>query len=112
MMKPVPKQVRSLEKSREQAVALQYSELDELPRVIASGQGEIARKILELALENNIPIYEDETLAKILSVLGPKSPISEESFRLVAEIISFLYHTDREWREKHEFLKSTMLESP
>ena len=93
-----------VKKKREQAVALQYSDKDELPKVIATGAGEIAREILAIAQENNIPIEEDSTLAELLAKLSVGSPISPESFRLVAEVLCFLYHSDKEFRQKHAAL--------
>lgn len=92
-------------KRREQAVALQYSEADELPRIIATGAGEVARQILELAQAHEIPIQEDQTLAELLSKLPPGAYISPETYRLVAEVISFLYHSDKTFRDAHQELR-------
>ena len=88
----------------QQAAAIQYKDAQELPRVVAAGCGELARKIVELALENNIPVTEDPILAPLLAHVTPGAYINDESFRLVAEVISFLYHTDAEWRKAHEEL--------
>jgi flagellar biosynthesis protein len=93
---------------KQHAVALRYSEVTELPQVVASGSGELARRIVELALEHKVPIMEDTLLTELLGTLGPGSPIGEESFQLVAEIISFLYHSDREWQRDHTFLDPVM----
>lgn len=93
---------------REQAVALQYCELDELPRIVATGAGEIARQILALAREHKIPIQEDGTLTEMLSSLNVGAYISPESYRLVAEIISFLYHADGEFKKSHPELAGVM----
>lgn len=90
--------------ARERAVALRYHETEELPRVVASGAGEVARRILEIAVEHGVPIYEDGALASLLSSLKPGATISEESYAIVAEIISFLYHTDAEWRASRPHL--------
>ena len=91
-------------KRRERAIALQYSSTKELPRILASGSGEIAKKIVALAEKHNIPITEDDSLAEMLSKLDIGSDVSSESFRLVAEVLAFLYHTDKEWREEHPHL--------
>jgi flagellar biosynthesis protein len=95
---------------RERAVALQYHESDELPKVIATGAGEIAREIMQIAREHNIPIQEDETLTDLLSQLSVGSPISPESFRIVAELICFLYQTDKDFKVKHPELKGVVPE--
>lgn len=89
----------------DKAVALRYQSIDELPEVIAVGAGEVAKRIVKLALDNNIPVHEDMHLAELLGKLKPGSTISEESYRLVATIITFLYQVDKEFRIKHEFLK-------
>jgi flagellar biosynthesis protein len=97
-----------LPKRREHAVALQYSESDELPKIIASGAGEIARQILELAQQHSIPIQEDAELTDMLAKLPPGAFISPETYRLVAEIISFLYHSDKKFRLEHQELKPVL----
>jgi len=93
---------------REKAVALQYSDLKELPKITATGVGEIAKRIVALAKEHNVPVQEDNTLAEMLSALDAGDYISPESYRLVAEVISFLYHADREWRDEHSFVAPVM----
>ena len=96
--------------SRKHAVALQYSSMDDLPRVVANGAGELAEHILNLARQHNIPIHEDTTLTEILSCLPQGTAIPQETFRLVAEIVCFLYQMDEEWRKEHTFL-GPMLEA-
>lgn len=93
---------------RAHAIALQYCQQDELPRIVASGAGEIAKQILELAKRHNIPVREDEELTAMLANLNVGAFISPESYQLVAEVISFLYHSDKEWRERHPELKDVM----
>lgn len=97
---------------REHAIALQYTELDALPKIIASGAGEIARQILALAEEHGIPIQHDSTLTDMLSSLSVGSSISPDSYRIVAELISFLYHSDQRFRDRHQELKPKMIEEP
>lgn len=72
--------------------ALQYDpETDNAPHLTAYGQGELAEKILEIALENKIAIHRDQDLIEILSTLELGSEIPEEIFELVAEILAFVY---------------------
>lgn len=87
---------------RQKAVALKYAVGEGAPRVIATGAGEIAKRIIELAQENNIPIQQDESLTSILSKLDLGFEIPPETYRVVAEILAFLYKTDDEWRKKKE----------
>lgn len=83
------------------AVAIQYTQVDELPKVVASGAGEIARKIIELAEKNEVPVMQDGALSEMLSNLSSGEAISPESFELVAEVICFLYEMDTAWRKQH-----------
>ena len=50
-------------KKVKQAVALEYDPSDEAPRVIASGKGILAEKIIEKAQESSVPIHRDDKLA-------------------------------------------------
>jgi len=88
----------------QRAVALHYKDTLELPSVVASGVGEIAKKIIALAEASGIPIREDAELSQLLSQIPAGQVIQPESFRLVAEIVSFLYLSDQEWRAKHSGL--------
>ena len=61
------------DKENLQAIAIKYDkESKRAPSVIASRRGKIARQILELAEENNIPMVEDKKLSKLLSSLKNK----------------------------------------
>ena len=92
------------ELSDKKAVALNYSSIDELPHVAASGQGELAEEILRLAREYGIPIHEDRDLAGMLAELKTGMSITPETFRLVAEVMTFLYYSNAKWGEEHRFV--------
>ena len=52
----------------QKAVALQYSpEKDTAPVIVASGMGYMAEKITEAARKSGVPVYEDDSLATLLS---------------------------------------------
>lgn len=51
----------------ERAVALQYSPGNGAPVIVASGMGHLAEKIVEVAVESGVPVYEDNSLATVLS---------------------------------------------
>lgn len=83
---------------RKGAVALRYEEAeDQAPVVVAKGWGEIAQKILDIARENDIPLYEDPDLLEVLSRLDLSEAIPPELYQAVAEILSFIYRMNREW---------------
>ncbi|EAH9073506.1 type III secretion system protein, partial [Campylobacter jejuni] len=59
-----------IKRSIKKAVALGYQkEKNSAPKVLASGKGESAAKIISLAKEHGVPIKEDEDLIEILSKL-------------------------------------------
>ncbi|RIL09335.1 MAG: hypothetical protein DCC75_06720, partial [Proteobacteria bacterium] len=68
-----------------------------------------AKRLVEIALNNDIPVEKNDVLAEMLSEIPSGNSISPESFRLVAEIICFLYFADKEWRERHAELDSLMV---
>ena len=88
----------------DKAVALNYQALDQLPRVAATGTGDIAQRIIRLAEENNIPIEKNPELADLLAVLRPGVRIPERTHELVAAVLCFLYEADAEFRKGHPFL--------
>jgi flagellar biosynthesis protein len=85
---------------RKRSVALAYDKHDRAPRVIATGSGEIAKRILALAEEHNIPVQQDDSLVELLSKLELKAEIPENTYRAVATILAFLYRADIEWQKK------------
>ena len=64
-------------------------------RVVARGKGEIARKIIEIAKEHNIPLYEDKELSQVLEALDLDTEIPTELFRAVAEVLAFIYRMNK-----------------
>ncbi|WP_148821294.1 FlhB-like flagellar biosynthesis protein [Campylobacter concisus] len=78
--------------NKKKAVALGYNRSkDNAPRVLASGAGEIANRIIDLAKEHDIPIKEDPDLIEILSKVEVDQEIPPNLYKAVAEIFSFLY---------------------
>ena len=82
---------------------MQYSpETDVAPKIIATGKGEIAERIIEKAKENDIPIYQDSNLAKTLSALGIGDQIPAEIYGVVAEILIFIGSVDKSYGERND----------
>lgn len=78
-----------------QAVALEYDPADDAPRVIASGKGVLAEKIIERAKESDVPIHRDDKLADTLSRLEIGEMIPPELYEVVAEILIFVDSMDK-----------------
>ncbi len=74
------------------AVALKYDKKrDSAPKVKASGKGEIAKRIIKIAQENNLPIKKDEDLVELLSKVELDKEIPQNLYKAVAEVFSFVY---------------------
>ncbi|MFW0861335.1 MAG: EscU/YscU/HrcU family type III secretion system export apparatus switch protein [Dethiobacter sp.] len=83
-------------KERKKAIALRYhQEKDEAPRVLASGAGYLAEKILEIAQKNGVSVKEDRVLAEALSLIEPGSEIPEELYLAVAQILAEIINADK-----------------
>ncbi|MBN2297125.1 MAG: EscU/YscU/HrcU family type III secretion system export apparatus switch protein [Deltaproteobacteria bacterium] len=81
---------------RDKAVALRYNRgQDTAPKITAKGRGSIAEKILAIARENNIPIKQDKALLDALYRLDINEEIPEELYRVVAEVLAFVYRMNR-----------------
>ena len=83
---------RSDKPRRLTATALAYTPGEEgAPRVVASGQGKIAEKILALAKQHGIPIHEDPALAAALAMVNPGDEIPPELYTVVASVLVYIY---------------------
>ncbi len=78
-----------------QAVALEYNPSEDAPRVIASGRGILAEKIIEKAQDCDVPIHRDDKLADTLSRLDIGDMIPPELYEVVAEILVFVDSMDK-----------------
>lgn len=77
------------------AIALEYNPQDGAPKVIASGRGLLAEKIIEKAKEAEVPIHQDDKLADTLSRLEIGDMIPPELYEVVAEILVFVDSMDK-----------------
>lgn len=77
------------------AVALSYTEEMTAPTVVASGTGLVAENILKEAQKHDVPVYEDEKMATILTQLQVGEEIPEELYELVAKIMVFVGDMDK-----------------
>ncbi|HYW28730.1 MAG TPA: EscU/YscU/HrcU family type III secretion system export apparatus switch protein [Gaiellales bacterium] len=72
------------------AAALRYDGSD-APRVVATGRGLVAEKILEAAREAGVPLREDPVLMEALATLELEQEIPPELYRAVAEALAWAY---------------------
>ncbi len=74
------------------AVALRYEpEEEHAPRVVVSGRGHLAQRIIELAREEGVYVHEDPVLAAALAELRIGELIPPELYQAVAEVLAFVY---------------------
>ena len=85
-----------MSKKKTRAAALQYDrERDLAPRVVASGENRVAERIVETAVEAEIPIVEDAALVSALLLLELGEEIPTELYQAVAKVLSFVYSLDK-----------------
>lgn len=78
-----------------QAIALEYDPTEDAPKVIASGRGILAERIIEKAKDANVPIHKDDKLADTLSRLEIGEMIPPQLYEVVAEILVFVDAMDK-----------------
>jgi flagellar biosynthesis protein len=72
-------------------VALKYARGEEsAPRVVAKGEGELARALLLLAEKHHVPVREDADLVALLSALELGDEIPGELYHAVAVLLTEL----------------------
>jgi flagellar biosynthesis protein len=78
------------------AAALRYDkDKENAPRVLAKGEGEVAKNIIKIAELNNLPIKKDEDLIELLSKVEIDKEVPEALYKAVAEVFSFIYKTTK-----------------
>ena len=78
----------------QRAAALRYGPGDSAPVVVASGSGEMAEKIVEVATQNGVPVYEDSSLSTVLTQLNLGREIPQELYQAVVEIYLYFLNFD------------------
>ncbi len=83
------------------AVALSYDETKKTaPIIVASGMGYLAEKIVEVARDNNVPVYEDNSLATMLTQLELGTQVPEELYQAIVDI--YLYFLNYQPKSEKE----------
>lgn len=72
------------------AIALSYDGVS-APKVSAKGQDELAQAIIQLALQHQVPVYENASLMRWLGQLDLGDEIPQQLYQVIAEILSFVY---------------------
>lgn len=80
---------------RKVAVALGYDTEDEAPKILASGRGAVADKIIAVAQEAKVPLHQDDRLAASLSKVEIGECIPPELYQVVSEVLVFVDQLDQ-----------------
>ncbi|MEA2130834.1 MAG: flagellar biosynthesis protein [Solirubrobacteraceae bacterium] len=77
------------------AAALRYDAgSDASPRVVATGRGHVAARIIAEARAAGVPVRDDAALAEALASLDLGLNVPEELYRAVAEALAWAYRLD------------------
>lgn len=92
MMAEVPRADVVITNPTHVAVAIKYERGKmKAPRVVAKGMNFIAQKIVEIAKENNVPIYQDPPLAWTLyKSVNVGDYIPESLYKAVAKVLAYV----------------------
>ncbi len=83
------------------AAALKYNpEQDYSPVVVASGHGAVAERIIQVADQNGIPVFRDDSTAAVLTLLNVGQNIPESLFEVVAGIYVEILKASNELKEE------------
>lgn len=82
------------ESKKKTAVAIEYNPDEMAPKIIASGKGYLADKIITTAKEAKVPVHQDAPLANTLSKLEIGEYIPKELYEVVAEILVYVDDCD------------------
>lgn len=93
MMEAVPLADVVITNPTHYAVALKYEPgTMAAPRVVAKGQHLVAQRIKKIALEHDVPMMENQPLARALYRMAPVgAEIPSELYRAVAEVLGHVY---------------------
>jgi flagellar biosynthesis protein FlhB len=70
------------------ATALRYdADEDEAPTVVAQGEGDLARRLIEAAHHYNVPVVRDVPIARALRELSLGEQIPEALYEAIAEVL-------------------------
>ncbi len=79
---------------KEKAVALAYDNIG-APRVVAKGEGEVAKRIIEIAESEGMPLQKDNLLVEALLQVELTKEIPPQLFQAVAEVLAFIYRLEK-----------------
>ncbi|HUX60658.1 MAG TPA: flagellar biosynthesis protein FlhB [Ignavibacteriaceae bacterium] len=102
MMQKVPKADVVITNPTHYAIALKYDMSKNIaPKVLAKGVDELAQRIKQIALENNVPLHEDRELARALyRICDVGDEIPSTLFKAVAQVLAYVYQLKNKKKRK------------
>jgi len=86
---------------QKKAIAILYDDTQtSAPKIVASGKGTIAEKIIETAREAGIHIQQDQNLVELLAKVDIGEEIPVELYQTVAEVLAFVYKVNSRFKDK------------
>ena len=82
-----PKQLRT-------AVALAYAAGGSAPKVVATGKGVVADRIIEMAQQHGVFVHASAELVALLMDVDLDDRIPPNLYRVVAELLAWLYRIE------------------
>lgn len=107
--KKIKKNIQALsaqDRKKIRAIALKYEVgKSKAPKIVATGKGVVAQKILKVAEENKVPFFEDKSLTDLLAKLDLDVEVPPELFTLVAEVLAVVYQMDKMAKKRSKMSK-------
>jgi len=88
--------------ARQRATALGYEPGDRAPKVLATGAGLLAARIVDSAREAGIPVRSDPALVEALAALDVGQEVPQALWIAVAETLAWAYRLDEQARRGAE----------
>ena len=78
-----------------QVAALKYNQdNNNAPEIVALGQNQMAERIINVAKESGVPIYENAPLAESLNKMRIGQEIPTELYEVVAQVLLYVAELD------------------
>ncbi len=88
----MPKNPATITLDQTIAISLKYdTKKMSAPKVTAKGSGLMAKQIIQIALDHNIPLQTDKQLVELLSQVEIDDQIPEELYEAIAQVLIFAY---------------------
>lgn len=89
-----------MSKSDTRAAALKYEMGSDLaPVVVASGYGDVAERIIDIAEKQGIPVYRDDSVSSMLCMLDVGKTIPPELYEIIAKVYCSILASAAKYRE-------------